>query len=205
MPETSKDRCTACAGADGSGCAGCAGCDTPDRNAEPERVIFTEEMRKTYTILMPTMLPRHFRIVSRVFARFGYKTEPLEIGLHGDSRPVISYTQPLVYPDGTVYGVIGVELLTCYVQSLLPYSELQNDGFGTYLLARSPDTTQDSSMTLHRVVTSAADSGSSQKRTTSDFTHNDYSLIFRSRGHRMPRKHAFQCSAERSLLYTREV
>ena len=47
MPETSKDRCTACAGADGSGCAGCAGCDTPDRNAEPERVIFTEEMRKT--------------------------------------------------------------------------------------------------------------------------------------------------------------
>ena len=77
--------------------------------------------------------------------------------LAGDSRPVISYTQPLIYPDGTVYGVIGVELLTRYVQSLLPYSELQNDGFGTYLLARSPDTTQDSSMTLHRVVTSAAD------------------------------------------------
>ena len=78
--------------------------------------------------------------------------------LAGDSRPVISYTQPLIYPDGTVYGVIGVELLTRYVQSLLPYSELQNDGFGAYLLARSPDTTQDSSMTLHRVVTSAADS-----------------------------------------------
>lgn len=81
--------------------------------------------------------------------------------LAGDSRPVISYTQPLIYPDGTVYGVIGVELLTRYVQSLLPYSELQNDGFGTYLLARSPDITQDSSMTLHSVVTSAADSGSS--------------------------------------------
>lgn len=77
--------------------------------------------------------------------------------LAGDSRPVISYTQPLIYPDGTVYGVIGVELLTRYVQSLLPYSELQNDGFGTYLLARSPDTTQDSSMTLHSVVNSAAD------------------------------------------------
>lgn len=58
--------------------------------------------------------------------------------------------------------MIGVELLTRYVQSLLPYSELQNDGFGAYLLARSPDTTQDSSMTLHRVVTSAADSDRSQ-------------------------------------------
>ena len=84
--------------------------------------------------------------------------------LAGDSRPVISYTQPLVYPDGTVYGVIGVELLTCYVQGLLPYSELQNNGFGTYFLAYSPDSTQDSSMTLHRVVTSTADND----RTLSD-------------------------------------
>lgn len=84
--------------------------------------------------------------------------------LAGDSRPVISYTQPLIYPDGTVYGVIGVELLTRYVQSLLPYSELQNNGFGTYFLAYSPDSTQDGSMTLHRVVTSTADND----RTLSD-------------------------------------
>ena len=108
MPETSKDRRTACAGADGSGCAGCAGCDTPDRNAEPERVIFTEEMRKTYTILMPTMLPRHFRIVSRVFARFGYKTEPLEIGLHGDSRPVIDAGLKYVHNDACYPAILIV-------------------------------------------------------------------------------------------------
>ena len=105
MPETSKDRRTACAGADGSGCAGC---DTPDRNAEPERVIFTEEMRKTYTILMPTMLPRHFRIVSRVFARFGYKTEPLEIGLHGDSRPVIDAGLKYVHNDACYPAILIV-------------------------------------------------------------------------------------------------
>lgn len=78
--------------------------------------------------------------------------------LAGDSRPIISYTQPLIYPDGTVYGVIGVEMLTRYVQSLLPYSELQNNGYGTYFLAYSPETTQDSVMTMYRAVTSSADS-----------------------------------------------
>ena len=78
--------------------------------------------------------------------------------LTNDNHPIISYTQPLILPNGTVYGVIGVEMLTCYVQSLLPYSELQNNGCGTYFLAYSPETTQDSVMTMYRVVTSSADS-----------------------------------------------
>ena len=80
--------------------------------------------------------------------------------LTNDNHPIISYTQPLILPNGTVYGVIGVEMLTCYVQSLLPHSELQNNGCGTYFLAYSPETTQDSVMTMHRVVTSSADSSS---------------------------------------------
>ena len=114
MHETPKDRNAACAGGNGSGCAGCAGCagcsgcGTPNRDAEPERVIFTEEMRKTYTILMPTMLPRHFRIVSRVFVRFGYKTEPLEIGLHGDSRPVIDAGLKYVHNDACYPAILIV-------------------------------------------------------------------------------------------------
>lgn len=65
-------------------------------------------MRKTYTILMPTMLPRHFRIVSRVFARFGYKTEPLEIGLHGDSRPVIDAGLKYVHNDACYPAILIV-------------------------------------------------------------------------------------------------
>lgn len=78
--------------------------------------------------------------------------------LTNDNHPIISYTQPLILPNGTVYGVIGVEMLTCYVQSLLPSSELQNNGCGTYFLAYSPETPQDSAMTMYRVVTSSADS-----------------------------------------------
>ena len=55
----------------------------------PDRVIFTEEMRKTHTILMPNMLPRHFKIISQVLNNYGYTTELLTDGLNGDSRSVI--------------------------------------------------------------------------------------------------------------------
>lgn len=40
--------------------------------------VFTEEMRKTHTILVPNMLPMHFKIILRTLDRSGYKTELLE-------------------------------------------------------------------------------------------------------------------------------
>ena len=46
----------------------------------------------------------------------------------------IAYTIPLILDDGTVYGVLGVEILESYLQALLPGTELQNDSSGTYLL-----------------------------------------------------------------------
>jgi predicted nucleotide-binding protein (sugar kinase/HSP70/actin superfamily) len=56
-------------------------------------------MRQSYTILLPTMLPRHFKILSEVFHYYGYKTEPLEIGLHGDSKKVIDAGLKYVHND----------------------------------------------------------------------------------------------------------
>ncbi len=41
---------------------------------------------------------------------------------------------PLILPDGTVYGVVGVELLTGYLQTKLPFSELEEDKAGTYFI-----------------------------------------------------------------------
>ena len=55
--------------------------------------------------------------------------------LDGDNRTAISYSIPLILEDGTVYGVLGIELLTDYVQSLLPDTELLDDKQGSYLLA----------------------------------------------------------------------
>lgn len=54
--------------------------------------------------------------------------------LDGNTNSCIAYSVPLLLPDGTVYGVLGVEMLTSYLQTLLPASELQNDDAGSYLL-----------------------------------------------------------------------
>ncbi|MBQ7990909.1 MAG: 2-hydroxyacyl-CoA dehydratase [Oscillospiraceae bacterium] len=45
--------------------------------AENGRLLFTEEMRKDYTILMPNMLPLHFRFLEKVFNTYGYKAKLL--------------------------------------------------------------------------------------------------------------------------------
>lgn len=44
---------------------------------ENGRLLFTEEMRSEYTILLPQMLPLHFTFLSRIFNNHGYKTELL--------------------------------------------------------------------------------------------------------------------------------
>ena len=46
--------------------------------AKAEYVKFTKEMRRDYTILVPTMLPIHFKLISNVLVRYGYKVDFLE-------------------------------------------------------------------------------------------------------------------------------
>lgn len=55
--------------------------------------------------------------------------------LSGDQKDAIAYSQPLILSDGTVYGVIGVELLTDYLETLLPCGELLEEERGSYMLA----------------------------------------------------------------------
>ena len=43
-----------------------------------KRIVFTKEMKKTHTILIPSMLPTHFKFLSGVLNSFGYKTELLK-------------------------------------------------------------------------------------------------------------------------------
>ena len=61
--------------------------------------------------------------------------------LSGDDHSAIAYTIPLILDDGTVYGVLGVEILESYLQALLPGTELQNDSSGTYLLGVASNST----------------------------------------------------------------
>ncbi len=83
----------------------------------PERVIFTEEMRKTHTILIPNMLPRHFVILSQVFNNYGYKTELLEDGLHGDSQKVIDAGLKYVHNDACYPALLVIGQFITALQS----------------------------------------------------------------------------------------
>ncbi|MEG0979543.1 MAG: 2-hydroxyacyl-CoA dehydratase [Oscillospiraceae bacterium] len=43
-----------------------------------DRIVFTREMKEDYTILIPTMLPMHFELISQILKSYGYKTELLK-------------------------------------------------------------------------------------------------------------------------------
>lgn len=43
-----------------------------------ERILFTKAMKKDYTILMPTMLPIHFKLIANILREYGYRCELLE-------------------------------------------------------------------------------------------------------------------------------
>ncbi len=77
--------------------------------------------------------------------------------LAGDDRHAIAYSRPLILPDGTVYGVVGVELLTEYLQTKLPFTELDEDKAGTYFMVSSTDELTGSEITLRKTVTSGED------------------------------------------------
>ena len=78
------------------------------------------------------------------------EAEPKELGywskpfyLDERSVPVITYSMPLRAPDGTVYGVLGVEITLDYLSKLLPYTELSEETNVSYVLAvRQPDSNQ---------------------------------------------------------------
>ena len=66
-------------------------------------VVFTEEMKKTHTILVPNMLPMHFQMIGRVLERVGYKEEMLET-----SGPEIAETGLKYVHNDTCYPAILV-------------------------------------------------------------------------------------------------
>ena len=84
-----------------------------------------------------------------------WTTSAYKIG--NDSRTAIAYSQPLILPDGTIYGVVGVELLTSYLQTKLPYSELQDGNTGTYFLVSTTADEKDTSFIVSKAVTSSED------------------------------------------------
>ena len=77
--------------------------DPFDPAEAPERVEFTAAMKKTHTILIPDMLPVHFRLLVNVFSEYGYKMEVL----HNEGRAVVDTGLQYVHND-TCYPALLV-------------------------------------------------------------------------------------------------
>ena len=75
----------------------------------------------------------------------------------GDDRTAIAYSEPLILPDGTVYGVVGVEMLISYLQAKLPYGELQDGNTGTYYLVSTTAGEDAQDFVVSKAVTSSED------------------------------------------------
>lgn len=72
-------------------------------STEMERVVFTKEMKETHTILIPMMLPIHFKMLSALFNQQGYHTELL----YNDGRSVVDEGLRNVHND-TCYPALLV-------------------------------------------------------------------------------------------------
>ncbi len=70
--------------------------------------------------------------------------------LSGDDGQVLTYSVPLIAPDGAVFGVLGIDLTQSYLLSYLDYNELYPDKSGTYILG----TTQDGGKHINVVASS---------------------------------------------------
>ena len=68
-----------------------------------EHAKFTEEMKKTHTILVPNMLPVHFKLFISMFEQYGYHMELLETS----SRAVVDEGLKNVHND-TCYPALLV-------------------------------------------------------------------------------------------------
>jgi len=69
------------------------------------RLLFTQEMKARYTLLMPQMLPVHFLLFRQCFAMDGYRVEVLETGHPGIAQEGLKYVHnDMCYPALLVIG-----------------------------------------------------------------------------------------------------
>lgn len=71
------------------------------------------------------------------YREFGYWSEVYT--LDGSGVPAISYSLPLVLKDGTIYGVIGIDISTEYLKKIMNYSSLNDSKTGSYILGITND------------------------------------------------------------------
>lgn len=81
--------------------------------ANDERVEFTKEMRKEYTILIPDMLPVHFKLLRNVFVQHGYRVGLLK----NTGRKVVDTGLKYVHNDTCYPALLVIGQMISALQS----------------------------------------------------------------------------------------
>ncbi len=77
----------------------------------------------------------------------GYWSLPFRLS-ESEAEDIITYSEPLVARDGTVYGVLGVEIAVSQLKDMLSSGEFAKSGQGSYYLG----VTQDGGVTYRRIA-----------------------------------------------------
>ena len=77
------------------------------------RLLFTEEMKKEYTLLMPQMLPVHFAMMARLLETEGYKVEMLTTS----GKSIVEAGQKYVHNDTCYPALLVIGQLIDAIQS----------------------------------------------------------------------------------------
>ena len=77
------------------------------------RLLFTEEMKQEYTLLVPQMLPMHFALLVRIMQTEGYKVEMLNTS----GKSILDYGQKYVHNDACFPAVLVIGQLIDAVKS----------------------------------------------------------------------------------------
>lgn len=86
---------------------------TVNATVTAERVEFTKEMRKDYTILIPDMLPVHFKLIKNVFIQHGYRVGLLK----NTGRKVIDTGLKYVHNDTCYPALLVIGQMISALQS----------------------------------------------------------------------------------------
>lgn len=130
-----------------------------DKGWKPELTLSDKSAKK---IIYPTFQAAYKDHGQLNAADYGHWTTA-EYTLDGDDRPAVAYSIPLILSDGTVYGVLGVEMLSEYLQTQMPYEELQNEEAGTYILAYTKSSLKDDEIVIQGIAGISGKDSSEEK------------------------------------------
>lgn len=77
------------------------------------RLLFTKEMRREYTLLVPQMLPAHFAMIVRILQTEGYQVEMLNTS----GKSIVDYGQKYVHNDACYPAILVIGQLIDAVKS----------------------------------------------------------------------------------------